>query len=722
MQRLYFHTGVVLLFCIFLTCFSGHVRPAEKTSGDLARAERRTAALPADTSAYSAARKAAALGGDIQRIFAFVRDEIAFEPSPFILKRADGVLMAKAGNALEQSLLLKTLCEHHGILCRFAAGKLSTEKTARLLEACFGGGVPAEALAGLDRKAPSDPLRDPALLEAVRDHVWIQYFDPETEAWIDLDPSFGDSAPGDRFCGAEKEFQRISPALIPELSISVYLAEDGHRGRASSPILKFKDQMTDLSDRPIHLEFTIGREERDGSLVVTDFHPVLTIGSSRILGRPRGAKALSKDFQSPFDLPGAETDRGETAESRPALSFSAAWIDFELTCPGRPAETWTYEIFHEREELAACARMIVSLCLSGGRVNQPFVTRASRRFLEDYRDALTKIPPLGLLDAPEGLSEERLADFEKGAGSASAAVRSYLRLLGLNALYRSDGLLDGICRLNGVSAHYRMPRLIVTSAAIGETGLALSLDINRNRVSLLAPPGMPRAFTYLLHTARGLGETALESRLLESWTGLTDRGAASVLALAHARQIPFILFKPGQERRLSSFPYTPLAERKMAEALARGFLLLAPKHLVDFNDEKTLAWWQIDGGTGEMIAVSEDGRHQALVEAGNNGKVLRSALGDPAAYYRGIISGLYIGAGSALNAALDCVGSQACPDPETLCAAAATDGEIWCGLWASAGAAGQDFWRLIECPPVYSDREACRQVIRRALGAAGCPE
>jgi transglutaminase-like putative cysteine protease len=201
--------------------------------------------------------RAAELGGDAGKIFAFVRDEIAFEPYRGVLRGAGGTLACRAGNSADKSVLLKAMLEAAGHRCRLVHGQIPAEKSAALVEqfrkadsaksplASFGtpSGDMAKSVAeyaeraGIDAKAvaewTSDSIRDAQRLEAetaeltarefeylgsqiekagiklgrpqadataelaarVGEHVWVQLAG-DGGAWQNLDPSFSDAQPG----------------------------------------------------------------------------------------------------------------------------------------------------------------------------------------------------------------------------------------------------------------------------------------------------------------------------------------------------------------------------------------------------------------------------------------------------------------------------------------------------------------------------------------------
>jgi cytochrome c556 len=78
--------------------------------------------------------KAAALESDPQKIFAFVRDEIAYEPYRGVLRGARGTLAAGAGNGYDKSLLLQEMLQAGGHKARLVKGRLPSDRAASIVK------------------------------------------------------------------------------------------------------------------------------------------------------------------------------------------------------------------------------------------------------------------------------------------------------------------------------------------------------------------------------------------------------------------------------------------------------------------------------------------------------------------------------------------------------------------------------------------------------------
>ncbi|HEX7484645.1 MAG TPA: transglutaminase domain-containing protein, partial [Vicinamibacterales bacterium] len=90
---------------------------------------KRPGADPSDVQA-----RAAALGGDRQKIFEFVRDHITLEPYSGQLRGARGALAAGAGNALDRALLAQALLRAASVEARLVKGRLSSSQAEALLQ------------------------------------------------------------------------------------------------------------------------------------------------------------------------------------------------------------------------------------------------------------------------------------------------------------------------------------------------------------------------------------------------------------------------------------------------------------------------------------------------------------------------------------------------------------------------------------------------------------
>src|SRR5215217_5383046 len=187
------------------------------------------------------ADQAADLRYDLNAIFRFVVDEVAYDPYAGALRGANGTYWGLAGNSVDQALLLSALLDEALVETRFAVGELSDEAVERLLASMRldeatarekAARVLAPALPAPDVQTPALTREEESLAKALpgaqqafmeridrqldeevrivegalasagitlpepvielpererRRHFWVQYADGPL--WIDLDPS-----------------------------------------------------------------------------------------------------------------------------------------------------------------------------------------------------------------------------------------------------------------------------------------------------------------------------------------------------------------------------------------------------------------------------------------------------------------------------------------------------------------------------------------------------
>ncbi len=178
----------------------------------------------------------------------FVSEEIRFEQYPGILRGPQGTLIGRAGNALDQSLLLAALLEEAGLDRRIAHARLSTEDAEKLLQQLRKprselppAGNEAQIRAAIRdlyeilgySKDTQDQLLDgnsgsdksfydsvtasdsrfildaleqagielgdsdamQALIEETRDYYWVEYRSDAYDEWIAVHPAFAEASP-----------------------------------------------------------------------------------------------------------------------------------------------------------------------------------------------------------------------------------------------------------------------------------------------------------------------------------------------------------------------------------------------------------------------------------------------------------------------------------------------------------------------------------------------
>jgi hypothetical protein len=236
-----------------------------------------------DRSEFSAAALALELAlEDPGDIAAWVRDAIAFEPYRGLLRGADGTLMSRAGNALDQAVLLATLLHDVGFDARIVTGTVPDGVAAQLVnEAVRGAQAAAEpraevsaipsgvvddlvSITGLSRRWVEQVLADlihgpvvgdtddyaaavtvaDALLETLvaagvdlgadwyterlladaAEYAWVEYWDPGTGAWRAAHPALGAlDVPVDGFVADRRFVGTVPEDLVHRVRFEAFI-------------------------------------------------------------------------------------------------------------------------------------------------------------------------------------------------------------------------------------------------------------------------------------------------------------------------------------------------------------------------------------------------------------------------------------------------------------------------------------------------------------------
>jgi hypothetical protein len=244
--------------------------------------------------------RAATLGRDVGKIFAFMRDEVSLEPYAGVLRGPRGTLAAGAGNALDRALLARELLRAAGVESRLVSGTLSASQADTLLERFFsaatrpavsGAGnrataestrdaaarevaakasVPPDALAAVVRRAGqrsdvfswkadeqraasldflSGQLRKGGLLaprdgqtvlallrDRLKEHSWLEIKDA-SGAWTAFDPAFADARPGSAPASAPVAMPEPDPDRFHRFEIQVVYRTQAPSARPRSEVL-----------------------------------------------------------------------------------------------------------------------------------------------------------------------------------------------------------------------------------------------------------------------------------------------------------------------------------------------------------------------------------------------------------------------------------------------------------------------------------------------------
>ena len=554
------------------------------------------------------ADQAAVLGYDPARLFAFVRDEVAFESYAGILRGALGTLWGRAGNAADQAVLLYALLRESGVEARFARGRLATADAQTLLGTMFTPAVES----GLDDVPSSgtvaDPVNDAGLLAETSDHLWIQML--TAEGWLDLDPSFPGLAQGDRRVDPSATFDQPPEELYHRLGIRVRLERIQDEGLKTSYPLDYEGHVADMAGRKLSFGHVL--EQLTG---------------------PQGVEAVSIG-----SVIGAQQRRYKpalTVAGRAVLGEAfteAEGLEFTLTSPYGSREVFERAVF---DRLGPSARQsgnldllrrismndlllgtYLSLLIAPGRVPTVVAQAEAARLQplmvehENLERRLTVIRE----DGAEGQTRQFVID-----SLLPYDFRLWMELahqVNVMMASSSDEAMSGVAQLLGVRRYYDSPRILITELRSLSDGTgAFSLDLRSDSIRALAYPGQNKGAELAFGTVRGVFEASLEGRVLEAVTGKAALTTAIVFAAAEAQGIKPVILGPEDGASVANLSVTKDAKARIAETLDAGYGVVVPERVVslpEFGGEARVAWWRVDQNTGEVVGVLDSGLHQSL--------------------------------------------------------------------------------------------------------------
>ena len=221
---------------------------------------------------------------DAERIIRFVSDEIAFELYAGVLRGAQGTLMSRAGNSLDQSLLLATLLNDAGHEARIVRGTLDDRWAAPLLEGLtesrsvsmpeqgndaldglieemeglLGSGGAAEPARSMSEESQQEILQvveslkstltranvslapdggSTELLDEARDYFWVEYRLGEAP-WDEAHPAFTGIGPDPDAIAVQEVFAGAIPAeLQHRIRVQLFVTQRLGNGRKVHPLM-----------------------------------------------------------------------------------------------------------------------------------------------------------------------------------------------------------------------------------------------------------------------------------------------------------------------------------------------------------------------------------------------------------------------------------------------------------------------------------------------------
>lgn len=577
---------------------------------------------------------AAALNHDSDRLFAFLRDAVAYEPYPGVLRGARGTLLAMAGNSPDRALLLAAMLEAGGRRARFVRGTLD-EARARALVASAWAPRPDPPSATTPAATPAGPAADGtfALLDAAarrdfallrehlkgvatpravlptvesliaeaRPHYWVQV--EQDGRWIDLDPSFADAVPGRAWTRVEETLTALPDTLFHTLTLVVRVEERGEGPAVTRDLLRFTARAADLSAADLVLLHMPEAWTPEGGGAAPlplgpegGVKPVLIVGGEILVGesfrwQPDGGGRVRSLLS------------GEGLR-RAASVVTAEWLVFEVAGPDGQRETVVRELW---DALGPARR-----AAGGTRSPEDLQALAAGRRRADLTgNVYSTFVTTGRL-APVHLRE--VAEDPPTLPEDAVDLRAVLHRISLWQVAAADALVDRLHgRGAGLAFYPASPRLVIAEVS-GRDGVARAvIDLRRHARRLVGTEGAAGQ-ALAAQVFRGVVEGTLERVVMETLTGGAGPlvSTSTLLDQARREQVPIVRVDP--EARALSGEVPADARERVRDDLRRGFLVVAPARPLTVAGRPRLAWWRVEPASGLTTGVTDEGLHQTGTE------------------------------------------------------------------------------------------------------------
>ena len=598
-------------------------------------------------------------------LIAFVRDQVAFQPYDGVLRGVAGTLRTRAGNSIDQALLLGYLLKSAGHDVRIVRGTLGDEDALRMLRGLAGTPAPKSLdylVPSLSREFPQaattpanrvDPAKTRAanltrvlqkqlltrlqaagitladsdvqarLLAPLKTYFWVQYRDGPSKPWQDAHPAFGQADPP-----ASVQVQEAFAESIPEqfqqtLTVAAFI-EQFQAGKIVKHALMqpWTRPVANLGGVPLeYRNFPSGLSASDAG----DLDKV--VAGTQILipvlngGQPPGAMAFdlkgrvidpmvvgsgtANIFKTMADAMDSATGQLVGPKGgQPVQALRSMWLEFTLQTPSGSSQTYRRYVLTPRSDYSGDPAAMVLPLLT----DHVYMVNTGSEPLDLLADRYLEagIANHDWLQAMlqkfrDPAAEVKFPRQDVPAGFAPLAQYWFMDSHPLDE--------PGVIRFRA------SPSLIGLRQGFRDTHTAFAaVDVVAHGVEHLhltdtSIEQLPRTTL-----ARGIWDTVIES--LPGRTMVRQpqpvTGTAKVLGLAQEQGIEIRVLQPGDLSGLALLHLEPAVKGFIQADLERGLAVVAPVKVPAGADQA--AWWSVDPVSGETLGMTGDSHGQEMVE------------------------------------------------------------------------------------------------------------
>jgi len=587
------------------------------------------------------------IGNNPADIFEFVRDEIEYESYNGSLRGARGTLWSLAGNSIDQSNLLVALLRASGIPCRYAHGTLPDVKARELIASMFPtpenviGSVPE----GMD---VADPVNDTTLIAEAKNHTWVEYY--SNGEWVSLDPSFEDAQIGDSFCIAEMHFTEVPDSWRHKVTFRLKLEKD--RSSISYP-LTYTASTAELYGKKIALGHDVdiataclkswmiyGCIKQQATIT---YKPYLLIGNEKIYGT--SFTDVYKQYTSPMYKDMFQYMFG--AESK--TQYTGEWLQFEVDDLSKSSD---YErmifdkVGYVNRKKGTPVEIDTNVSVSPVDLFTMVIVPGKVPSYVKRIEALELLPVFNEMNETKSQYENK--DWDELTAEQKKLLKEYTIgttfLMALDYCGASDFTTNQYGELYLTKSYFDSPRIIIVSLIKLGGSSNFAVDLRKNNIRALLYPKQSEIALIQFRQARGIAESSIEGAIIEQFTNQTAVTVPDVFREAKKQEISIKIIMPITSQEITAYVdnitiidisdddkailisnaliiptynvseilslnISEEAKYRIIETLESGHGVIVPEEMVRIGNITTIAWWEIDPETHEIVGVFENGLH-----------------------------------------------------------------------------------------------------------------
>ncbi len=592
------------------------------------RVSHRLASAADPTDPYIIAQ-ATLLNNNPAQIFAFVRDQIAFQAYHGSVRGARGALWSGGGNSLDRASLLIALLGAAGVTAQYVQGTLNTSAEETLIGSMFA--PPSRVVGCIPTSATlASPTTDPNIQAAIADHWWVESGASNT----DMDPNFPGAQIGQKFGTVVQTYPSIPAALKQMVTITLNVETAGYDfGSVSvntplggTPYLTGTFESALLVGMPISIANTVSGGTSGGGLfggfTTTNYTytPYFLMGQGSadietdplVFSTTPYTEALS-DFGGAFvsgiwlvvtapDINGNMQTYSHTIVDRVGFANRQANLNNPSALSPPIPDTVT------DPPVILPADIVTVNVLSGLQSSAAFANQQTRINTEQTR--LTNLEAaVTAIGNAQSLTAQQQATITSAITAQTDLEIALAELTTMTFAQTADFVLGQLKSEYLSDAYYNSPRIIVGSST---SGGVFSLDLMKRDIYIVPSPGQNTSAPFYFENNRGLVESASEGKVLNEVLGQTSISVADVFATLAPDQVVALVPQVNGLVTLPALSADALAYIQVA--LNNNKAVVAPAQTPTINGNPVNMWLEIDMTTGETVGVADTGYHQGGIE------------------------------------------------------------------------------------------------------------